>query len=108
MQHGQKLKNQPIDLLKAGGFEVLQPAEGHLLYGSAGTSCLLQPDISAQLKQRKLANIERTGPNVLRLATGCMKQLETGLGAVPIVHTVQLLDWATGGERPEGVISGKS
>ena len=88
---------------------MLQPAEGHLCCGSAGTYNLLQPDISAQLKQRKLANIERTGPDVVATGNiGCMKQLETGLGAVPIVHTVQLLDWATGGERPEGVIGGKS
>lgn len=109
MQHGQKVKSQPIDLLKAGGFEVTQPAEGHLCCGSAGTYNLLQPDISAQLKQRKLANIERTGPDVVATGNiGCMKQLETGLGAVPVVHTVQLLDWATGGERPEGVIGGKS
>ena len=109
MQHGQKVKNQPLDLLKAAGFDVAQPAEGHLCCGSAGTYNLLQPDISAQLKQRKLKNIERTAPNVVATGNiGCLKQLETGLGAVPIVHTVQLLDWATGGAAPEGVIGGRS
>ena len=106
MQHGQKIKSQPTALLRAAGFTVREPAESHLCCGSAGTYNLLQPEISGQLKKRKLGNIKRTQPQVVATGNiGCMKQLEKGLAQdeVPIVHTVQLLDWATGGDRPRGL-----
>ncbi len=100
MQHGQKITTQPKTLLKALGASVREPAEGHLCCGSAGTYNLLQPEISGQLKDRKLRNIEKTQPQIVATGNiGCMKQLEKGVG-VPLVHTAQLLDWATGGPKP--------
>lgn len=100
MQHGQKITTKPKTLLKALGAAVREPAEGHLCCGSAGTYNLLQPEISGQLKDRKLRNIAKTQPEIVATGNiGCMKQLEKGVG-VPLVHTVQLLDWATGGPRP--------
>ncbi|MDA8552789.1 glycolate oxidase subunit GlcF [Alphaproteobacteria bacterium] len=100
MQHGQKITTKPKTLLKALGAVVREPAEGHLCCGSAGTYNLLQPEISGQLKDRKLRNIAKTQPQLVATGNiGCMKQLEKGVG-VPLVHTAQLLDWATGGPKP--------
>ncbi|MEO0821364.1 MAG: glycolate oxidase subunit GlcF [Pseudomonadota bacterium] len=100
LQHGQQIKTHPKTLLKAAGFTVVEPAEGHLCCGSAGTYNLLQPAISAQLKARKIANLERTAPEVVAAGNiGCMMQIGSGTG-VPVVHTVELLDWATGGPKP--------
>jgi glycolate oxidase iron-sulfur subunit len=77
--------------------------EGHICCGSAGTYNLLQPEIAGQLRARKVANIERTRPDVIATGNiGCMTQI--GLGTkIPIVHTVELLDWATGGPIPEAL-----
>jgi glycolate oxidase iron-sulfur subunit len=101
MQHGQKITREPKALLARAGFEVVEPAEGHLCCGSAGTYNILQPEIAAALKQRKLRNIEATRPQVIATGNiGCMTQL--GGGTIPVVHTVELLDWATGGPRPFG------
>ena len=101
LQHGQKIKEAPKALLRSAGFEVVEPAEGHLCCGSAGTYNLLQPAIATQLRDRKLATIARTAPEVIATGNiGCMTQLATA-AAVPVVHTVELLDWATGGPRPE-------
>ena len=100
MQHGQKITTKPKTLLKALGAQVREPAEGHLCCGSAGTYNLLQPEISSQLRDRKLRNIAKTKPQIVATGNiGCMKQLEKGVG-VPLVHTAQLLDWATGGPKP--------
>ena len=100
MQHGQKITTAPKTLLRALGAQVREPAEGHLCCGSAGTYNLLQPEIAGQLRDRKLRNIARTEPSLIATGNiGCMKQLEKGV-EVPLVHTVQLLDWATGGPRP--------
>jgi glycolate oxidase iron-sulfur subunit len=100
MQHGQKISREPKMLLTRAGFEVVEPAEGHLCCGSAGTYNILQPEIAAQLKQRKLRNIEATRPQVIATGNiGCMTQIADGT-AIPVVHTVELLDWATGGPRP--------
>ncbi|MDI7864802.1 glycolate oxidase subunit GlcF [Rhizobiaceae bacterium n13] len=100
MQHGQKITAVPKTLLKAAGFTLRDPAEGHLCCGSAGTYNILQPDISEQLKARKVRNLEATRPQVIATGNiGCMTQLGTGT-AIPILHTVELLDWAYGGERP--------
>lgn len=100
MQHGQKITTKPKTLLKALGAAVREPAEGHLCCGSAGTYNLLQPEISGQLKDRKLRNIAKTQPQIIATGNiGCMKQLEKGVD-VPLVHTAQLLDWATGGPKP--------
>lgn len=108
MHHGQKIVAAPKVLLKTAGFEVREPAEGHLCCGSAGTYNILQPEISAKLKARKVANIEATRPDVIATGNiGCMTQIATGTG-IPLVHTVELLDWAYGGPVPPALVSHSS
>ncbi|NMG40751.1 glycolate oxidase subunit GlcF [Chelativorans sp. ZYF759] len=103
MQHGQKIVAAPKELLKRAGFAVVEPREGHLCCGSAGTYNILQPEISARLRSRKVKNIEATRPDLIATGNiGCMTQIGAAT-ALPIVHTVQLLDWAFGGVRPAGV-----
>jgi glycolate oxidase iron-sulfur subunit len=105
MQHGQRITTAPKLLLKGAGFTVRDPAEGHLCCGSAGTYNILQPEISAQLKARKVKNIEATKADVIATGNiGCMSQIGSGT-AIPIVHTVELLDWAYGGEKPAKLTS---
>jgi len=100
MQHGQQLTAVPQTLLKKAGFKVKGVPEGHLCCGSAGVYNILQPEIATQLRDRKLANIAKTKPEVVATGNiGCMTQLAPA-SAVPIVHTVELLDWATGGPLP--------
>ena len=100
LQHGQQIKTFPKDLLKRAGFSVVEPADSHLCCGSAGTYNLMQPEISGQLKARKIDTIEATRPDVIAAGNiGCMMQIGSGTD-IPIVHTVELLDWATGGPRP--------
>ncbi|MES5098378.1 glycolate oxidase subunit GlcF [Agrobacterium sp. BA1120] len=103
MQHGQKITMAPKLLLKAAGFVVRDPAEGHLCCGSAGTYNILQPEISAQLKARKVKNIEATKADIIATGNiGCITQIAGGT-AIPILHTVQLLDWAYGGKKPNRI-----
>ena len=100
LQHGQQIKLQPKQLLLKAGFEVVEPGDAHLCCGSAGTYNLLQPEIAANLKDMKVANIERLGPDVVATGNiGCMVQIGSGT-EVPVVHTVELLDWASGGPVP--------
>ncbi|MFW5641900.1 MAG: glycolate oxidase subunit GlcF [Roseicyclus sp.] len=100
LQHGQQIKAYPKDLLKRAGFKVVEPADAHLCCGSAGTYNLMQPEISGQLKARKVETLEMTKPDIIAAGNiGCMMQIGSGTD-VPIVHTVELLDWATGGPRP--------
>ncbi|MES2551354.1 MAG: glycolate oxidase subunit GlcF, partial [Pseudomonadota bacterium] len=103
LQHGQQIKSAPKDLLKRAGFEVVEPADSHLCCGSAGTYNLLQPEISADLKRRKVLTLEAKAPQVIAAGNiGCMMQIGSGT-AVPVVHTVELLDWATGGPKPRAL-----
>src|SRR5690606_5501928 len=103
MQHGQKVDAQPRMLLERAGFDVRTIAEGHLCCGSAGTYNLLQPEIADRLRDRKLGNIDRTGADVVATGNiGCIAQLASN-ARVPVVHTVELLDWALGGPRPSAV-----
>jgi glycolate oxidase iron-sulfur subunit len=103
LQHGQQVKTAPKDLLKRAGFAVVEPADSHLCCGSAGTYNLMQPEISAQLKARKVATLEAKAPDVIAAGNiGCMMQIGSGT-AVPVVHTVELLDWATGGPKPRAL-----
>ena len=103
MQHGQRITTVPKTLLKAAGFAVRDPAEGHLCCGSAGTYNIMQTEISEKLKTRKVKNIEATKPDVVATGNiGCITQIATGT-AIPILHTVELLDWAYGGNRPAGL-----
>ncbi len=103
LQHGQQIKTHPKALLKAAGFAVVEPKEGHLCCGSAGTYNLMQPEISAQLKARKAANLAATAPDAIATGNiGCMMQIGSALDT-PIVHTTELLDWATGGPKPRAL-----
>lgn len=100
LQHGQKITSLPKDLLKRAGFKVVEPADSHLCCGSAGTYNLMQPEISAQLKARKLRTLEARSPDIIAAGNiGCMIQIGSGT-EVPVVHTVELIDWATGGPKP--------
>ncbi len=101
LQHGQQIREQPKRLLKQAGFVVLDPPEGHLCCGSAGTYNLLQPEIARKLRDRKVANIAATSPDLIAAGNiGCITQIAIGT-TLPVVHTVELLDWATGGPRPK-------
>ena len=100
LQHGQQVKTYPKDLLSRAGFRVVEPADSHLCCGSAGTYNLMQPKISRQLKDRKVRTLEAKAPDVIAAGNiGCMMQIGGGT-EIPVVHTVELLDWATGGPRP--------
>jgi len=100
MQHGQKITTLPKRLLTAAGFTVRDVPEGHLCCGSAGTYNLLQPEIAERLKARKIANIESLAPEVIASGNiGCNTQIGSGT-RIPVCHTVELLDWATGGPVP--------
>ena len=105
LQHGQKVKTAPKDLLKRAGYTVVEPADSHLCCGSAGTYNLLQPEISQQLKARKIKTLEARRPDIIAAGNiGCMMQIGSG-SAVPVVHSVELLDWASGGPRPAALHS---
>jgi glycolate oxidase iron-sulfur subunit len=100
LQHGQQVREEPKALLKAAGFVVVEPRDAHLCCGSAGTYNLLQPAIAGELRARKVATLEERGPDVIAAGNiGCIAQIGAGTG-VPVVHTAELLDWATGGPRP--------
>lgn len=103
LQHGQQIKTYPKDLLKKAGFTVVEPADSHLCCGSAGTYNLMQPEISGQLKARKVRTLEVKNPDIIAAGNiGCMMQIGSATD-VPIVHTVELLDWATGGPQPRAL-----
>ena len=100
MQHGQKITNLPKQLLGLAGFRVRDVPEGHLCCGSAGTYNMLQPEIARRLRDRKAKNIESVAPDLIATGNiGCMTQIAAAT-AIPIVHTIELLDWATGGPKP--------
>ncbi len=103
MQHGQKITDAPKTLLRRMGFTVKDVPEAHICCGSAGVYNILQPEIAGQLRARKVKNIERTKPDLIAAGNiGCMTQIGKGT-EIPIVHTVQLIDWAMGGPEPEGI-----
>ena len=100
MQHGQAIKSQPLSLLRNAGFTVSEVPEGHLCCGSAGTYNIMQPEIATQLLKRKVKNILSTNPQAIATGNiGCITQIATATD-IPILHIVELLDWAYGGERP--------
>jgi len=100
LQHGQKLGSVPRKLLADAGFAMRDPAEGHLCCGSAGTYNLMQPEIAKQLQARKVANLAATGASLVAAGNiGCMAQIAAAAD-MPVVHTVELMDWATGGPKP--------
>jgi len=100
MQHGQRILAQPKALLAAAGFIVLDVPEGHICCGSAGTYNMLQPELASALRDRKVSNIESIGPEIVATGNiGCIPQIAGGT-SLPVVHMVELLDWATGGPKP--------
>ncbi|MBV9637793.1 MAG: glycolate oxidase iron-sulfur subunit, partial [Methylobacteriaceae bacterium] len=100
MQHGQQIRDEPKRLLKRAGFVVKDVPEGHICCGSAGTYNIIQPELAARLRARKVKNIERTRPQIIATGNiGCITQIAKGT-AIPILHTVELLDWASGGPIP--------
>ena len=102
LQHGQRVTAEPKALLQAAGFTVVEPAEAHLCCGSAGTYNMLQPAIAARLRARKLGNLKATRPDVIASGNiGCITQLSGD--EVPVVHTIELLDWMAGGPAPAGI-----
>jgi glycolate oxidase iron-sulfur subunit len=105
LQHGQQIVHEPKTLLKRAGFSVVDVPEGHICCGSAGTYNILQPELAGQLRARKVENIKSVRPDVIAAGNlGCITQI--GLGTdIPIVHTVELLDWAHGGPVPHGLAS---
>ncbi len=103
LQHGQRVTVEPVELLKQAGFAVVGVPEGHICCGSAGTYNMLQPELSAQLRARKVANIETMKPDIVATGNiGCITQIQLGTD-IPVVHTVELLDWAHGGPVPRGL-----
>jgi glycolate oxidase iron-sulfur subunit len=100
MQHGQKMGSKAQDLLRRAGFDVVDVPEGHLCCGSAGTYNIMQPEIAGKLRDRKVTNILSTAPDLIATGNiGCITQIATGT-KVPIVHSIELLDWAYGGPKP--------
>ncbi len=100
LRHGQKIVDAPARLLRDAGFEVREPLDAHLCCGSAGTYNILQPAIATRLRDRKVAALDALGADAIASGNiGCMTQI-AGACEIPVVHTVELLDWATGGPRP--------
>lgn len=107
LQHAQRITAQPMKLLRDAGFDVRQPAESHLCCGSAGSYNILQPEIAGTLRDRKCANLAALRPEAICAGNvGCLIQIRSGT-SVPVMHTVELLDWATGGPAPEGLAAGR-
>ena len=103
MQHGQQIREQPRSLLKKCGFRIKEIPEGHLCCGSAGSYNILQPELATRLRDRKAAHIEKLNPEIIATGNlGCMVQLSQKID-IPLVHTVELLDWSTGGPCPRGL-----
>ena len=103
MQHGQKIHKEPINLIKKTGNEVVEIPDGHLCCGSAGTYNLLQNDIAKKLLKNKVFNIEKIKPNIISTGNvGCIAQISSGT-KIPIIHTVEIIDWYTGGPKPHAI-----
>jgi glycolate oxidase iron-sulfur subunit len=105
MQHGQQIIDPPKKLLRDAGFTVMDVPEGHICCGSAGVYNILQPELAGQLRERKVANILSVKPDLVAAGNiGCITQIGLGMDT-PIVHTIELLDWAYGGPSPRGLES---
>jgi glycolate oxidase iron-sulfur subunit len=103
MQHGQKIDALPKQLLARAGFRVRDIPEGHFCCGSAGTYNILEPEIALRLRDRKVSNILQTSPDLIATGNiGCITQIASGT-SIPVLHTIELLDFAFGGPKPEGL-----
>ncbi len=101
MQHGQKIHDVPINLIKKTGNQVFDIPDGHVCCGSAGTYNLLQSDIAKKLLKNKISNIEKIKPQFITTGNiGCITQIANGT-KIPILHTAEIIDWYTGGPKPE-------
>jgi len=108
LQHGQKIREEPKDLLRRAGFSVTDIPESHICCGSAGTYNLLQPELADRLKARKVANIAKCAPDLVAAGNiGCITQIASGMD-LPVVHTVELLDWASGGPVPPALANNRA
>jgi glycolate oxidase iron-sulfur subunit len=97
LQFGQRIRYKPLKLLKAAGFTVIEPRDSHTCCGFAGPYAMLQPELSGRLKEKKVSELQQLNPDVIAAGNiGCMVQLRTAT-SIPVVHTVELLDWVTGG-----------
>lgn len=105
LQFGQRIRYKPLKLLKLAGFTVLEPRDSHSCCGFAGPYGMLQPEISGRLKENKISELERLNPDVIAAGNiGCMVHLRSAI-KVPVVHTVELLDWVTGGPQPRALLT---
>ena len=101
MQHGQKIHDVPKNLIKKTGNEVCDIPDGHICCGSAGTYNLLQSDIAKKLLENKISNIEKINPKFIATGNiGCITQIANST-QIPILHTVEIIDWYTGGPKPK-------
>jgi glycolate oxidase iron-sulfur subunit len=107
LAHGQRIISGPKQLLSEAGFLVKDIPESHLCCGSAGTYNLFQPELANRLRDRKIAYIERIAPELIAVGNiGCITQIAAGTG-IPVVHPIELIDWATGGPVPKALTSGR-
>jgi glycolate oxidase iron-sulfur subunit len=105
LQHGQKITTLPLEMLAKAGFAVREIPEGHICCGSAGTYNLLQPELANRLRDRKIAHIQEIAPDLIAAGNiGCITQIAAGIG-IPVVHPIELIDWATGGPAPRALES---
>jgi len=103
LAHGQRVVDAPADLLRKAGFVIADLPESHLCCGSAGTYNILQPELANQLRDRKIANIHKVMPELIATGNiGCLTQIAAGT-QIPVVHTIELIDWATGGAAPKAL-----
>ena len=100
LQHGQRVTRDPKEMLSKSGFVVKDVPDGHLCCGSAGTYNMLQPQLARALRDRKIATIASVAPDVIAAGNvGCITQIAAGTD-IPVVHPIELIDWATGGPMP--------
>jgi glycolate oxidase iron-sulfur subunit len=105
LQHGQKITVLPKEMLSRAGFAIKDIPEGHICCGSAGTYNLLQPELANRLRDRKIAHIQEIAPDLIAAGNiGCITQIAAGTG-IPVVHPIELIDWATGGPAPRALES---
>jgi len=101
MQHGQNIHTQPLALLSKTENDILEIPDGHLCCGSAGTYNILQNEIADKLLSQKITNIEKIKPDLISTGNiGCITQISNGT-KIPILHTIELIDWYTGGPKPK-------
>jgi glycolate oxidase iron-sulfur subunit len=103
LAHGQRVTTAPKEILSKAGFVMKDIPENHLCCGSAGTYNMLQPELANRLRERKITNIHKIMPELVAAGNiGCITQIAAGT-KIPVVHPVELIDWATGGSMPRAL-----